>query len=256
MEPAHGRLVAVDRVPGPYPDPGLDSLQRPAGRTHQAVHGRGRTSLPALARTLASLARRRDTGGATADVLHDSAAAALVSPGDLVVLKPNLICQGNWDHPDRWEEVVTHPAVIRAVLDEVLKALDGKGRVVICDGPQTDADFDLLLARTGLGDLVARYRAEGHPIELLDLRQERWITEGGVTREKLPLPGDPNGNVRIDLGERSAFSTYSGSGHFYGADYNMEETRRFHSERPPRVRRLRHAHDGRPPHQHPQDEDS
>lgn len=230
MKPVHGRHVAVSRDPGPYPEPGIEPVQQPADRTQQADHGIERTLLPVLSRAFASLARRGGNGGATSDVLHDSRAAALASPGDLVVLKPNLICQGNWDHPDRWEEVVTHPAVIRAVLDEVLKALDGKGRVVICDGPQTDSDFDLLLARTGLGDLIARYRAEGHPVELLDLRRERWIAEGGVTKQKLPLPGDPNGYVRVDLADRSAFATYAGSGRFYGADYDMEETRRFHSE--------------------------
>lgn len=229
MEPADGRHVAVHRVPGPYPDPGIGASQRSAGRIHRADRGTERTSVSGLVRALASLALRHAEGGANAGALRRPEIAMPVTPGDLVVLKPNLICESNWDHPGRWEEVVTHPAVIRAVLDEVLRALDGKGRVIICDGPQTDSDVDALLARTGLGDLVARYRAEGHPVELLDLRRERWIAEGGVTKQKLPLPGDPHGYVRVDLAERSAFATYTGSGRFYGADYDMEETRRFHS---------------------------
>ncbi len=218
--------VNIGRVRGPYPAPGDARL---GGRFGNGTDGsRGRPTPAHLGEIAHGLVCHLDAVEPRSE--HVGSLPIGISPGDLVVLKPNLICESNWDHPGRWEEVVTHPAVIRAVLDEVLAALDGRGRVVICDGPQTDSDFDQLLARTGLGDLIARYRAEGHPVELLDLRRERWIAEGGVTKEKLPLPGDPNGYVHVDLGEKSAFATYRGSGRFYGADYDMEETRRFHAD--------------------------
>lgn len=154
---------------------------------------------------------------------------ALVRPGETVLIKPNLICQANWEHPDRWEEVVTHPSVVRAVVDYALIALDGRGRIVIADGPQTDSDLDALLTRSGLAELLRFYRNAGAPVELLDLRRDRWFTKGGVTERREQLPGDPLGYVSIDLAGDSAFHDYALSGRFYGADYDIEETARFHS---------------------------
>ncbi|GAB4224280.1 MAG: hypothetical protein Kow0062_25770 [Acidobacteriota bacterium] len=154
----------------------------------------------------------------------------VVRPGDRVVVKPNLICQENWDRPGSWQEVITHPAVVRAVVDYILLALRGDGEVVICDGPQTDSDFDALVESSGYGALIDWYREHGQPVRLLDLRRERWFARGGVTERKESLPGDPEGYVSVDLAEDSAFATYALSGRFYGADYDMEETRRFHAD--------------------------
>lgn len=155
---------------------------------------------------------------------------SIVRPGDRVLVKPNLIFETNQAAPGRWEEVVTHPSVIRAVTDYVLAALDGRGEVWIADGPQTDADFDLVAERTGLRAVVGFYRELGLPVKLLDLRRELWITRGDVIRERRPLPGDPRGTVQVDLGSRSAFRDYRGSGRFYGADYDASETRAHHAE--------------------------
>jgi uncharacterized protein (DUF362 family) len=154
---------------------------------------------------------------------------ALVSPGDRVLVKPNLIFETNQAVPGRWEEVVTHPSLIRAVTDYVLLALEGRGEVWIADGPQTDADFDLLVARTGLRSVVKFYEELGLPVKLVDLRRDLWITRGDVIRKRSALPGDPTGYVSVDLGERSAFRDYSLSGRFYGADYDVDETRAFHA---------------------------
>lgn len=128
-----------------------------------------------------------------------------------------------------WEEVITHPSVIRAVIDYVLLALQGRGRVTIADGPQTDSDFEALVANSGLGELVASYATQSVPVRLLDLRRERWFARGEVTVRKEQLPGDPAGYVHVDLGSQSSFEDYRLSGAFYGADYDMDETRRFHS---------------------------
>lgn len=154
----------------------------------------------------------------------------IVKPGDTVLLKPNLVCGGRESRPEQWMQVVTHGSVVRALLDYVLIALKGSGRVVIADSPQTDSDFRVIAARTGLGE-VARALAErsGVPVELLDLRSQRWIVTRGVCTGRVELTGDPLGVVRVDLGERSHFYGTPDLPPFYGAGYDTAETNLHHS---------------------------
>jgi uncharacterized protein (DUF362 family) len=154
----------------------------------------------------------------------------LITPGDHVVIKLNLIAQAHRSRPAEWDQVVTHPAVVRAVVDFALKALHGKGRVTIADAPQTDSDFELIRSRTGLGETVRYFRERSLPVELLDLRRDRWLQKNGVTHKRDTLPGDPEGYVNIRLDQASEFRDYRLSGRFYGADYDSAETRRFHSD--------------------------
>ena len=48
---------------------------------------------------------------------------ALIFPGDTVLFKPNLIRESHGLHLDKWEQVITHGSVVRAVLDYVFIAL-------------------------------------------------------------------------------------------------------------------------------------
>jgi uncharacterized protein (DUF362 family) len=153
----------------------------------------------------------------------------LISPGDHVVIKPNLISEAHRTRPGEWDQVATHPAVVRAVVDFALRALRGKGRVTIADAPQTDSDFEQIRNRTGLGQIVSYFRERSLPVELLDLRRGRWLQRNGITSRRETLPGDPAGYVNIRLDQASQFRDYRLSGRFYGADYDSAETRRFHS---------------------------
>jgi uncharacterized protein (DUF362 family) len=153
----------------------------------------------------------------------------LVRPGDTVLLKPNLVSQCRDGMPGEWVQIVTSASVVRAVLDFVLIALGGRGRVAVADAPQTDTDFQALAELTGLGAMVRTMRdRSGMEIDLLDLRSERWIVERGICTGSEPLAGDPCGTVEIDLGAASRFAGTTGSP-FYGAGYDSEETNRHHS---------------------------
>jgi len=153
----------------------------------------------------------------------------VVKPGDTVLVKPNLICEGHATRKDEWVQVVTHGAVVRAVLDYVYIALGGKGRVIIADGPQTDSDFETICERVGLLDVGAFYKERGLALDVVDLRRDRWHQKDGVIFERTELTGDPAGYTTVDLGEASEFKKYRLSGRFYGADYDTRETRAFHS---------------------------
>ena len=151
-----------------------------------------------------------------------------VRPGDRVVLKPNWVKEHDERHPGpaQWEHVVTHPAVIEAVIRWVAGRLNGDGSIVVCDAPQTDSSFSTLSAYCGLDEMIERCRAvfPGPKIELLDLRPEEWHAVDGVTVSKTQLPGDPLGDTFVALNEASEFVGFSGNGQLYGASFNMDET--------------------------------
>jgi uncharacterized protein (DUF362 family) len=156
-----------------------------------------------------------------------------INPGDRVVLKPNWVKEHDERHPGpgRWDYVVTHPAVIEAVVDWVIERLNGLGTITICDAPQTDSSFEKLRSYCGLDEMVKRcsVKAPGVMITLLDLRPEEWRAVDGVTVSKVKLAGDPAGNTRVSLNEASEFVGYQGLGQLYGASYDMAETNARHS---------------------------
>lgn len=150
---------------------------------------------------------------------------AYVHPGDMVVIKPNLVRHFRESSEDDASCVMAHGAVIRAVADYALIALEGKGRLVIADAPHNDADFDAIRRITGFDELQAFYRKHS-PLELevCDLRPERAKKIDGVIVGHVPLPGDPAGYTRVNLGLRSAFAEVNDLCHLlYGSEYDTRE---------------------------------
>lgn len=153
----------------------------------------------------------------------------LIHPGETVLLKPNLVKEMHPRDPDGWKYVLTHGSIVRAVADYVFKALDGRGRVVLADAPQTDSSFAAIVERLGLDRIRDFYVERGLPFELVDLRQEEWTTREGVVVHRRKLPGDPRGAVAFDLGEASEFAGHAGAGSYYGADHDVRVVNVHHS---------------------------
>ena len=95
--------------------------------------------------------------------------------------------------PDGWRYVITHGSVIRAVADYVCKAVEGRGRIVIADAPQTDSSFARISQLLELESIERHYRDCGLTIAVIDLRKEEWVSRDGVVVERRRLPGDPGG---------------------------------------------------------------
>ncbi|MFZ5647270.1 MAG: DUF362 domain-containing protein [Bacillota bacterium] len=75
----------------------------------------------------------------------------LVTPGQIVALKPNLIARKK---PE--DAATTHPAVVEAVARQVIKA---GGRPVICDspgGPYTKGLLKMVYRETGMAEVAGR----------------------------------------------------------------------------------------------------
>ena len=154
----------------------------------------------------------------------------VVRPGDRVVIKPNLLAHAHGSRKEEWLQVITHGSVVRAVVDYVAVALKGEGEITVMDGPQYDSDWDQIISRSGLGEVV-RYCASnaGVPVRLLDLRDYQQEVRGEVICRRVPLPSDPLGGVAIDLGNNSVLNGHGGAGRYFGSDYDQSETNHHHS---------------------------
>ena len=144
----------------------------------------------------------------------------VISQGDTVVIKPNLVMHHNKGKDDI-RAVVTHASMIRPVLDYVFLALNGTGKVIVGDAPQANADFDMVIEKNGLRDLIAWYKEKGLPIELIDFRKSYYPNDyiHGVKHE---LPGDPNGYVLVDLKEQSFLEKLEHIDKLYGSEYDRK----------------------------------
>ncbi len=155
----------------------------------------------------------------------------VIKPGDKVVIKPNVVKAGRERKPDEWEQVVTNGSVVRAVCDEVIKALEGKGEIIIAEAPQTDTPFSEAMERCGIKSAVDYYQINADvKVTLLDLRKEEWLSKDGIVIKRTALSGDPEGYEVVDLKGESAFAeTDDEKAPLYGADYDIEKTAEHHS---------------------------
>lgn len=157
--------------------------------------------------------------------------SGVIRPGQTVVVKPNFVREFHEFNP-HWNDVlVTHGAVLRAVLDYAYLALEGRGRLVVADAPQDDADFDVIVRQVGLSGIQAFYReSAGFEIEVLDLRRQKDHKVDGVIVGQTSLSGDPAGYAEVDLGAASAFTEIESlCDRLYGSDYDTSEIRRHHN---------------------------
>jgi uncharacterized protein (DUF362 family) len=128
----------------------------------------------------------------------------LVRPGDKVLIKPNLVRHLHLGGGD-YRTVVTHPSIVRCVLDYIALSLKGRGEIVVGDAPVQSADFDMVVERNGLKVLCEDVSFTwGVPVKLVDFRlwtvtlDENHRVVTGETRS-----GDPKGYRIVDLADRS-----------------------------------------------------
>jgi len=156
----------------------------------------------------------------------------IIKPGHRVVIKPNFVLSDHYEGGNLFS-IITHPSIIRAVVDYAFKAIKGDGEIIIADAPQMDCNFEQLLDRTKLTSIQElywdKYRFELRILDLRDFWLERCEGMVAATLDRRhKLPGDPEGSVVVNLGRKSAFYGLK-SDRFYGADYNRDETIRHHT---------------------------
>ncbi len=157
----------------------------------------------------------------------------LVRPGDRVVIKPNAVLDHNQAPDESVFASITHPSVLRAVVDYVVIALGGRGEVVIADAPVISSDFEAWRRVMELDELVRFYGERGVTIRVLDLRETttRWMLGMMPSVWRDARPRDPLGYTDVDLAERSCLASLDPEqiARVYGADYRTDDTVRAHS---------------------------
>ena len=153
----------------------------------------------------------------------------IIAPGNKVFIKPNLVDHRHRFDDDVWS-VITHPSVIRCVLDFVLIALRYEGHVRVGDNPHVDADFDVIRKICFFNELSEYYRTVFNvTVEFADYRvwQIRDLSSYGYKKKRMRLPGDPEGTCTVDIGNHSLLHGISNR-LFRGTYEDRRETRRSH----------------------------
>ncbi len=111
--------------------------------------------------------------------------SGLIRPGDVVLVKPNLVDDSAWKKGQ-----ITHPAFLRPILDYAVKACQPGGQVILGEGPWAAGVFDRVVKNTGIQTMVQHLvRAHQAPVRLQDLNK--------ASRDTTPL---------VDLGAASALT--------------------------------------------------
>ncbi len=149
--------------------------------------------------------------------------ADLVKPGNTVVIKPNLVRHTS-DEGVLQSSVTTHPSVIRPVIDYCWQVMDGCGRIIVGDAPQTEADFEEIVRCYGMRDMIETLRNRGVAVELMDFRGQKTVMENGIWVDEQPIDHAPESQI-IDLGENSFFyDPKYDHVKFHGGGYEIRET--------------------------------
>ncbi len=126
----------------------------------------------------------------------------LIRPGDKVVVKPNWVMHVNRGSGSL-NALVTHPSIVRAVLDFVYIALGREGTVVVGDAPLQSCDIDLLWETQDWLTIPRFYEAHSNlNVVLEDWRLELYHRDGKLTFRKELRQSDDRFLV-VDLGQDS-----------------------------------------------------
>lgn len=117
--------------------------------------------------TLASMGMDRERFGTA----QWNPLSELIAEGQTVLLKPNMVHHRNGNENCGTDCLVTHPSVVRAVLDYVILALRGTGRIILADAPVQSCEFSVLVEELHYDALIDYYAARHVEIALMDLRQ-------------------------------------------------------------------------------------
>jgi uncharacterized protein (DUF362 family) len=153
-----------------------------------------------------------------------------IQPGNKIIIKPNWIRESHLTRPNEWEHVITHPVVITAVLKKAIEKLGRKGNISIVDGPETGSSFEKILDHYPVPLWKTMAGEAAISLEIVDLREDKWVSDGNVVIERKKLPGDPLGSTQINLlNSASEFYSHSPKKGYFGADSDISETNQAHN---------------------------
>lgn len=152
----------------------------------------------------------------------------LVPVGGTVLIKPNWV---RHYHPLDYDlfGMITHPAVLRPLVDYAYKAVGPGGRIWIMDAPLYDTDFQQLSKVCQLTEFESVMRSRGVPLTIADLRSLVVKMDRGVVVERMRQDAWASEGVVFDLAEASElFELGPTLQNIFGSDYNRRLTTSLH----------------------------
>ncbi len=162
------------------------------------------------------------------DTAEWSPFSEFISPGQVVVIKPNLVL--NTKLKKSQNNVTTHASVLRPLVDYCWKALKGSGQIIIGDAPQAEADFDTIIKRNGLFEMVQILKQRGVNVTVRDFRAIKVVIKNGVWVDEQKTSTNEDGII-VNLGEDSQFYAESFKQErvrYCGGGYDVRTTQRHH----------------------------
>ena len=131
----------------------------------------------------------------------------IIKPGNKVLIKPNLVTHYHYLGGDAILSTIVHGSIIRPILDYVYLALQGKGSITIADTSLEHADFDEIMASTGIRQMVTGLKKIGYKnLYIVDFRSQMTCERKDGNLIRMNLSGDPAGYTNINLKENSCFA--------------------------------------------------
>ena len=165
----------------------------------------------------------------------------IIKPGNTVLIKPNFVLHTNQQRG--MDCLVTHPAVLRAVIDYVLIALKGGGRLTVGDAPVQGCDFAELLSNAHYDEVLKFYRDKDVNMDFVDFR-------GTVTRRgkmgrlfQRAVPGAHDAAKVVNIGEDSAFYSLEHTERLRITNYDRSDLHSHHHDSVHEYMLTRHALD-------------
>lgn len=129
---------------------------------------------------------------------------SIIEENQTVLIKPNWVMHTNNNKSvkeDAMECLITHPSIIRAVVDYVLIALNGTGKIIIGDAPMQGCDINKLFSCSGYYELFKFYDKNSIDIKPIDFRKYRTICDSN----KIIINKEFNNNecIEVNLGKLS-----------------------------------------------------
>jgi uncharacterized protein (DUF362 family) len=152
----------------------------------------------------------------------------LVSTGGTVLIKPNWV---RHYHPLGYDlfGMITHPAVLRPLVDYAYKAVGSTGRIWIMDAPLYDTDFQTLSKICQLTEFESSMQSRGVPLTIADLRSLVVKMDRGVVVERIQQDSWASEGVVFDLaGSSELFELGPTLHNIFGSDYNRRVTTALH----------------------------
>ena len=129
----------------------------------------------------------------------------LAKPGGKIVVKPNWVMHKNWG-PGGMDCMITHPSVLRAVLEYVFLARPSQ--VVLGDAPIQGCDFERMQDHGNVRAVVTEFQERGLPLVVKDFRRTVLSSKGGLDQVGEDL--QPESDYRlVDLGADSLLEAIS-----------------------------------------------